>query len=152
MASFNVHTDHSQSNISGSITLRGTLHQKEGNISSKDSGAFFDYQEDRIDKCYALDLVGLDREVDDYYDSEDSDDEQGDETTPVVVVRLLLKPINWSDSPEPPCTFRRIGICRDEGTPDQVLDDALLPQDNTARKGIWSGIVWSETDKIVIIV
>ena len=152
MVSFNVHTDHSQSNISGSITLRGTLHQKEVNIASECKGAFFDYQEYTINKCYALDLVGFEREVDDYYNSEDSDNEQEDETTPVVVIRLLLKSVNRSDSSEPPCTFRRIGICRDEGTPDQILDDVLLPRENTDGKGIWSGIVRSEADKIVVIV
>ncbi|KAJ4011024.1 hypothetical protein NW752_007439 [Fusarium irregulare] len=152
MISFDVHTDHSQSNISGSITLRGTLHQKEGNISSEDNGAFFDYQEDTMDKCYALDLVGLDGEVDEDYYSEHSNDEQGDGMTPIVVVRLLLRPIDQTDGSELPCTFRRIGICRDKGTADQTLDDALLPQENTAGKGIWSGIMRSEANTIVVIV
>ncbi|KAH6994632.1 heterokaryon incompatibility protein-domain-containing protein [Fusarium venenatum] len=151
MVSFDVQTNYSQSNISGSIKLRGILHQKKFNISSESNGVFFDYQEDTVDKCYALDLVALDKEVTDEY-SEDSDGDEVDDILPIIVVRLLLKPVDQTDSSEIPCTFRRIGICRDEGDRDQVLEDVLLPQKYSDAKGVWSGIEWSEGDQIITII
>jgi hypothetical protein len=150
VVSFDVQTNHSQSNISGSITLRGTLHQKEVNVSSENNGAFFDYQEDAMDTCYALDLVGLDKEVTEEY-MEDSDGEQVDEILPIVVVRLLLKPVDQTDSSELPRMFRRIGISKDVGNRDQVLEDALLPRKDGNTKGVWNGIKWSKGDQTITI-
>ncbi|RGP70098.1 heterokaryon incompatibility [Fusarium sporotrichioides] len=151
MVSFDVQTNYSQSHISGSIKLRGTLHKKEVKISSESNGVFFDYQEDIMDQCFALDLVVLDKEGTDEY-VEDSDGYEVEEILPIVVVRLLLKPVDQTDSSERPCTFRRIGICRDKGDGDQVLEDALLPRKNSDAKGVWSGIVWSEGDRIITII
>ncbi|KAJ4265373.1 hypothetical protein NW762_004661 [Fusarium torreyae] len=154
VVSFDVQTSHSQSNISGSITLKGTLHQKEINFSSEDNNAFFDYQAGAVDKCYALDLVGFDMETTDEY-IEDSDEDEvdwHDDDLPTVVVRLLLEPVNQTTSSDPPCVFRRIGICRDEGNREQLLEDALLPRKDTDDGGVWNGIKWSEADRIVTIV
>ncbi|SPJ73858.1 uncharacterized protein FTOL_03588 [Fusarium torulosum] len=154
LVSFDVQTNHSQSYVSGSITLKGTLHQKDIDLSSEDSKAFFDYRAGTVDHCYALDLVGFDRSIsDDYMEDSDGDEMEWDEDSlPTVVVRLLLEPVDQSASPDLSCAFRRIGICRDEGDRNQVLEDTVLPRTDTGTAGIWNGIKWSKANRVITIV
>ncbi|KAM0342610.1 hypothetical protein ACHAPU_009337 [Fusarium lateritium] len=172
LISFDVQTNRSQSQISGSITLKGTLHQREIMPSSWYHQAFFDYQQTPVDQCYALDLLGFERILTDAYieysdddemDCEEDDDEMNceedddemdweEDEAPAVIVRLLLEPVDKTASSSPPCMFRRIGICRDVGSREQTLEDGLLPRKDSDIGGIWKVIKWSEADRVVTIV
>ncbi|KAH6956230.1 heterokaryon incompatibility protein-domain-containing protein [Fusarium avenaceum] len=154
LVSFDVQTNHSQSHVSGSITLKGTLHQKEVDLSSKDSEVFFDYQAGAVDRCYALDLVGFNRIISDEYMEESDEEEMGwdEESLPTAIVRLLLEPVDQIDGFDLSCSFRRIGICKDQGDRNQGLEDAILPRTDTSTTGVWNGIKWSKANQVITIV
>lgn len=164
VVSFDVQANQSQSHISGSITLRTTLHQKKVSQSSKRSHVLCDYVAEAFDHhaisfdheagvtetCYAADLVGLDRSK--YEDYEEYMDLESDEVPPAAVIRLLLEPVSWNPGPNIPHVFRRIGICRDHGHNEEELEDRELPRKNNEDRGLWEGIIWSEANRLVTIV
>ncbi|KAM0288703.1 hypothetical protein ACHAO9_006761 [Fusarium lateritium] len=154
LVSFDVQTNHSQSDISGSITLKGTLHQKDIDISSKSKNTFFDCQAGVVGGCYALDLIGFDRELydDDMENLDDEDMDCEEDCSPTVIVRLLLEPVDQTAGSDLPCVFKRIGICKDQGHWNQNLDDALLPRKDTNAEGTWHGINWSKANQVVTMV
>jgi hypothetical protein len=164
VVSFDVQANQSQSHISGSITLRTTLHQKKVRQSSKHShvlsdnvaAAFdhhaisFDHEAGVTETCYAVDLVGLDRSK--YQDYEEFMTPKSDEVPAAAVIRLLLEPVGWNPGSNIPDVFRRIGICRDHGHNEEELEDRELPRKNNKDGGLWEGIIWSEANRLVIIV
>ncbi|KAM0244786.1 hypothetical protein ACHAP5_005909 [Fusarium lateritium] len=162
--SFDVQANQPQSQITGSITLRTTLHEKEvrrssirGNMLSDDVASAYDYHAISFDHeagvtatCYAADLVGLDRSFYDGY--EDVESSADDEFPAAAVIRLLLEPVSWHPGSNLPHVFRRIGICRDHGHREEELEHRELPRKDNEDRGLWEGVIWSEADRLVTIV
>ena len=114
VVSVNIETNQSQSQVSGNITLKGTLHKMrdfefESKMDSKkdsetlrgDPGQSFDRQVDVLENCYALDILSFDRgPMHNWYGLP-----QWFNGEPPSTIRLLLQPVTGDLT-----TFVRIGV------------------------------------------
>ncbi|KAJ3541207.1 hypothetical protein NM208_g4712 [Fusarium decemcellulare] len=160
VVSLDIQTNQAQSRVSGSITLKGTLHKLNVTQMTPDYDynydeygdpvERFDHKVDKTEICYAFDLVGFERgPVYVEWGRSPWFDQGG---RPPSVVRLLLQPVNDGNVSNTSGVFRRIGLCSNAAIKGQSLSDIVLPRKDGSSEGAWSGIEWSEADRVITIV
>ncbi|KAF4459034.1 heterokaryon incompatibility [Fusarium albosuccineum] len=155
-----IRTNEAQSRVSGSSTLKGTLHKlnvaqmtPEYDYNYDEYGGpveRFDHKVDKTEICYAFDLVGFERGPVYVEWGRSSWFDQGGR--PPSVVRLLLQPVDDGNTSNTSRVFRRIGLCSNAAIKGQSLSDIVLPRKDDSSEGAWSGIEWSKADQIITIV
>ncbi|KAF4636818.1 hypothetical protein G7Y89_g1266 [Cudoniella acicularis] len=178
--SLNVQTNQSQNHISGSITLKGTLHQKKVVKSSLEARyespchESFDYEADVVESCYAFDIIAFEKgPLPTGYGYP-----MWPEGRKAATVRMLLQPVDCD-----PTMFRRVGIGIYDNTGPMVLEHPRhvsypswirarrdqkdipvvpeiprIPRDPSPDRWIqkppqWSReVVWSQADRVITIV
>ncbi|RSL60004.1 hypothetical protein CEP51_013830 [Fusarium floridanum] len=151
VVSFDVKANQSQSHVSGSITLKGTLHKKRVLLPHTQHDTFgevFDLEGEVAETYYAFDLVAYEKgPLYEWAGQSMWFDEGG---RPPTIIRLLLEPVDQDDNSR---VFRRVGICIDDGDDKQRLDDLRAPRkDEGPPTGAWEDIESSETDQVITVV
>ncbi|KAL2692479.1 hypothetical protein Neosp_002889 [[Neocosmospora] mangrovei] len=155
VVSVDVEANQAQSHVSGSVTLRGTLHWKKITPSSDEDAKrpfaaidAFDRKTDMPDHCYAFDLVAFEKGP--LYEWHGRSMWENVGGRPPSVIRLLLQPLDQDGDSR---MFRRVGISMDDGDERQTLDDLKAPRkDEGPRTGAWAHIERSEADQVITIV
>ncbi|KAM0426322.1 hypothetical protein ACHAPT_008362 [Fusarium lateritium] len=155
VVSVDVEANQAQSHVSGSVTLKGTLHWKKITPASDEEakGFFvamdiFDRRADLAEHCYALDVVAFEKGP--LYEWHGRSVWYEDGGRPPSVIRLLLQPVDQESEPR---VFRRVGISMDHGDERQRLEDLRAPRkDEGPPTGAWVDIESTETDQVITIV